>query len=172
MIALERITRYIPDNMPIILDARFGELGDSADLFARGAFEAYHADAVTFGSTPSQQTIEAFLKFQDKAVFLPGDDLQAAIVRVRICNEKSNGGCGIRVEVDHLADLPEIEVEIPIIVSAHNALSAQAAQAIQNLIKSHPLSILDVGSSILYESRREDYAEGVRATIEAMKEMI
>jgi hypothetical protein len=165
MIALERITRYIPDNVPIIFDAKFGKLGDSANRSARGAFEAFQADAATFGSMPSQSTIEAFLKFEGKMIFLPGDNLDEAISQARICNVKLNGGCGIRVEVDQLDDLPEIEVDIPIIVSAHEALSPQAAQKVKNFIKSHSLSIVDVGSSVLYESRREDYMEVVRSTV-------
>ncbi len=161
MIALERITRYIPEDMPIILDAKFGELGSSADRSAHGAFEAFHTDAVTFGSIPNQSTIDAFLKFEGKTVFLPGDNFDSAISQARINQQRSNGGIGIRVEVDHLADLPEIEVEIPIIISAHAALSPEVTQAIKDFRKPHPLSMVDVGSSVLYKSRREDYAEVV-----------
>lgn len=195
MIALERITRYIPDNVPIIFDAKFGELGDSADRSAHGAFEAFQADAVTFGSMPSQTTIEAFLKFEGKTIFLPSDNLDETLT---IYKMRSNGGVGVRVEVNQLSDLSNIlsrsstassrsidsdarvtraasianEAGIPIIISAHVSLSPQAAQTIKNFSKSHPLSMVDVGSPVLYESRLEDYAEVVRARIDAMKNMV
>ncbi len=172
MIALERITRYIPDNIPIILDTKFGELGDSANRSARGAFEAFKADAVTFGSMPSQVTIETFLKFEGKVVFLPSDNLQTAMARARINQQRSNGGVGIRAEVDQLDDLHEIDVNIPIIISAHELLSTEVAQAIKNFSKSHSLSIVDVGSAVLVESRGEDYAEVVRGTVSTIRQRI
>src|SRR5512143_2411772 len=96
MIALERVTRYIPDHIPIIFDAKFGELGDSADRYAVAAFEAFRADAVTFGSVPNAPTIDVFLKQPGRAVFLPSTDLQAAI---EICAARSNGECGISVGI-------------------------------------------------------------------------
>src|SRR5512135_1383593 len=102
MIALERVTRYIPDYIPIIFDAKFGELGISADRYAVAAFEAFHADAVTFGSVPSQATIVAFLKLEGKTIFLPSDDLDAAI---EICEARSNGECGISIGIDQLSGL-------------------------------------------------------------------
>lgn len=169
MIALERITRYIPNDIPIIFDAKFGELGDSADRSARGAFEAFQADAVTFGSMPSEATIEAFLKFEGKAVFLPSDHLDEALT---ICKQRSSGGVGVRVKANQLSDLHEIEAGIPIIISAHAVLSPAAAQAIKNFCKAHPLSIVDVGSSVLHESRLEDYAEVIREAVSASKQQI
>ena len=172
MIALERITRYSPENIPIILDAKFGGLDHSADRYARGAFEAYRADAVTFGTLPNRSTIEAFLKFQDRAVFLPGDDIQAAIAQARIYRERSDGSCGIRVELERLSDLAEIEADVPVIISAQNEWDGQTVHLIRDFIKSHPLSIVDGGSAVLYKSSREDYAEAVRRAVSTNRRRI
>ena len=71
LIALERITRYVPDDIPIVLDTRFGPLGDSAVHAARGAFEAFRADAVTFSVPPDPRTLDTFLNYSDRLLFVP-----------------------------------------------------------------------------------------------------
>jgi orotidine-5'-phosphate decarboxylase len=47
IVALERIVRLIPPHIPIILDGKFGDIGNTAEAYARGVFEQFCADAVT-----------------------------------------------------------------------------------------------------------------------------
>ena len=70
MAALERITRLVPDEIPIILDGPFCAAGATADAYARCAFEQLRADAVTLFPYPGSDAVRPFLKRADRAVFI------------------------------------------------------------------------------------------------------
>jgi len=70
MVALERITRLVPDEIPIILDGPFCAVGATADAYARCAFEQLRADAVTIFPYPGSDAVRPFLKHADRAVFI------------------------------------------------------------------------------------------------------
>jgi orotidine-5'-phosphate decarboxylase len=70
VIALERLMRYIPTDLPIILDAKFGDIGSTAEQYARAAFEALGADAVTLSPYVGSDAVKPFLAYADKGVFV------------------------------------------------------------------------------------------------------
>jgi orotidine-5'-phosphate decarboxylase len=70
VIALERIIAYIPDDIPVILDAKFNDIGHTAQAYARGAFEALGVDAVTVNPYLGQDGIAPFLSAAGKAAFV------------------------------------------------------------------------------------------------------
>lgn len=70
MVALERIVRLIPPDIPIILDGKFGDIGHTAEAYARGAFEQFRADAVTLSPYIGSDAIRPFLKYADRGVFV------------------------------------------------------------------------------------------------------
>src|SRR5690606_30760315 len=58
-----------PD-IPIILDAKRGDIGATAEQYAREAFERYGADAVTVNPYMGHDSIEPWLEWTDRGVFL------------------------------------------------------------------------------------------------------
>lgn len=83
---LERLIAYVrqaaPD-VPVILDAKRGDIGNTARQYAREAFERYGADAVTLSPFMGQDSLEPYLRYPDKGLFLlcrtsnpGGSDLQ------------------------------------------------------------------------------------------------
>jgi orotidine-5'-phosphate decarboxylase len=84
---LERLIAHIhraaPD-VPVILDAKRGDIGATAEQYALEAFERYRADAVTLSPFMGYDSIEPWLRYEDKGLFLlcrtsnpGGSDLQA-----------------------------------------------------------------------------------------------
>lgn len=84
---LERLIAYIhkaaPD-VPVILDAKRGDIGATAEQYAREAFERYRADAVTLSPFMGFDSLEPWLQYEDKGLILlcrtsnpGGSDLQA-----------------------------------------------------------------------------------------------
>lgn len=70
---LEDICAYIKDNyphLPIVLDAKRGDIGSTASQYAREAFERYQADAVTVNPYMGRDSIEPYLEYQDKGVII------------------------------------------------------------------------------------------------------
>jgi orotidine 5'-phosphate decarboxylase subfamily 2 len=70
VVALERIVRLIPSHIPIILDGKFGDIGNTAEAYARGAFEQFKADAVTLSPYMGSDSVKPFLKYADKGAFV------------------------------------------------------------------------------------------------------
>ncbi|UCE66236.1 MAG: orotidine-5'-phosphate decarboxylase [Candidatus Zixiibacteriota bacterium] len=60
----------IPDDIPVILDFKRGDIGNTAAMYARSAFEYYGADAVTVNPYLGHDSIEPFINYKDKGVFV------------------------------------------------------------------------------------------------------
>jgi len=68
--ALKRTIEYIPDEIPVILDAKRGDIGSTARAYAQAAFEVWGADAVTVNPYLGYDSVRPFLEYPDKGVFL------------------------------------------------------------------------------------------------------
>ena len=83
---LERLMarmREIAPKVPIILDAKRGDIGSTAEQYAREAFDRYGADAVTLSPFMGFDSVAPYLQYKGKGAFLlcrtsnpGGDDLQ------------------------------------------------------------------------------------------------
>jgi hypothetical protein len=144
MIALERITRYVPADIPIVLDTRCGPLGDSAMPVARGAFEAFRADAITFSAPPDARTLDAFLNYPDKLLFIPG----------------------IIATSDQIGVL--IETGEALAMSSTNTLSLirEKAYRVGGKTAVPNLCLVESTSDLIYTSRRDDFADVLREAIQ------
>jgi orotidine-5'-phosphate decarboxylase len=79
---MEHMRRVAPQ-VPMILDAKRGDIGSTAEQYAIEAFERYGADAVTLSPFMGFDSVEPYLKYDGKGAFLlcrtsnpGGDDLQ------------------------------------------------------------------------------------------------
>ena len=70
---LERLMahiRNVASNLPGILDAKRGDVGSTAEQYAREAFERYRADALTLSPLMGFDSLEPYLRWRDKGLFL------------------------------------------------------------------------------------------------------
>jgi orotidine-5'-phosphate decarboxylase len=84
--ALEKIITHARMNypdIPVILDAKRGDIGATAEQYAKEAFERYQADAVTLSPFMGFDSIEPYLRYPDKGAIVlcrtsnpGGDDFQ------------------------------------------------------------------------------------------------
>jgi orotidine-5'-phosphate decarboxylase len=70
VIALERIIAYVPDEIPVILDAKLNDIGHTAQAYAQGAFEALGVDGVTVNPYLGKDGVAPFLSYPEKAAFV------------------------------------------------------------------------------------------------------
>jgi uridine monophosphate synthetase len=68
--ALTRIVGQLPTDIPVLLDAKRGDIGNTAKAYAKAAFEDLNADAITVNSYLGEDTITPFLDYLGKAVFV------------------------------------------------------------------------------------------------------
>src|SRR3990167_2123009 len=84
---LERLIahmRRVAPHVPVILDAKRGDIGSTAEQYAKEAFERYGADAVTLSPFMGFDSLQPYLRYHGKGAFLlcrtsnpGGDDLQS-----------------------------------------------------------------------------------------------
>ena len=68
--ALSRLRDVIPANIPLLLDAKRGDIGSTAAAYARAAFEVWRADAVTVSPYLGLDGVAPFIAHPGKAVFV------------------------------------------------------------------------------------------------------
>ena len=67
---LKKTIAYIPKDVPIILDAKRGDIGSTAEAYADAAFNYFAADAVTLNPYFGLDSIAPFLKYKEKHIFV------------------------------------------------------------------------------------------------------
>jgi orotidine-5'-phosphate decarboxylase len=70
--ALEATRRLIPPDIPAILDAKFGDIGSTAEGYAKAAFDAWGFDAVTVNPYLGKDALEPFLRRDGRGVIVLG----------------------------------------------------------------------------------------------------
>ena len=193
---LERTIDYIHRSypgIPVILDSKRGDVGNTAERYAIEAFERYHADAVTVSPYLGGDSMEPFLKYEDKGVIIlcrtsnPGaGDLQdleisgrrlfhvVADLAARRWNTRGN--CMLVVGATYpreLAEVREIVGNMPFLVPGVGAQGGDVAQAVQSGQTAAGAGLV-VSSSrgILYASAGENFASAAREATVKLRDQI
>ena len=136
---LENVCDYIRAKFPdvvLILDAKRGDIGDTAALYAREAFSRYGADAVTVNPYLGTDSLEPFLTTPGKGTIVlcrtsnsgssefqslevDGESLYLRVARTAAAKWRSIGECALVVGAtypDELAQVRTIVGDMPILV--------------------------------------------------------
>src|SRR5215213_1074985 len=68
--ALEETRRLIPANVPVILDAKVGDIGSTAEAYATGYFDTWDFDAVTVNPYLGEDSLAPFLSRHERGVLV------------------------------------------------------------------------------------------------------
>jgi orotidine-5'-phosphate decarboxylase len=193
---LERTIEYIHRSypgVPVILDAKRGDVGNTAERYAIEAFERYGADAVTVNPYLGGDALEPFLKYEDRGVIVlcrtsnPGArDLQdleigrhklyhtVAELAARCWN--SRGNCLLVVGATYpseLAEVREIVGNMPFLVPGVGTQGGDVDQAVRSGQTADGTGLIISSSrSILYASSGDDFASAARRATMTLREQI
>jgi orotidine-5'-phosphate decarboxylase len=193
---LERTIDYIHRSypgIPVILDSKRGDVGNTAERYAIEAFERYHADAVTVSPYLGGDSLEPFLKYEDKGVIIlcrtsnPGagevQDLEfggrklvhiIAELASRRWNSRAN--CLLVVGATYpreLAEVREIVGNMPFLVPGVGAQGGDVAQAVQSGQTAAGTGLIISSSrGILYASSGENFASAAREATQKLRDQI
>jgi orotidine 5'-phosphate decarboxylase subfamily 2 len=67
---LRAVIAAVPDDIPVLLDAKRGDVGHTAEFYARAIFETLGADAVTANPYLGSDALEPFLAYEDRHTFV------------------------------------------------------------------------------------------------------
>lgn len=68
--SLYKTIAYIPKNIPVILDAKRGDIGNTSKAYAKAAFEDFQADAITLSPYMGVDSVSPFLEYADKFAYI------------------------------------------------------------------------------------------------------
>jgi orotidine-5'-phosphate decarboxylase len=199
--ALERLIAHIHTRhpaVPVILDAKRGDMGNTAQRYAIEAFDRYDADAVTLNPYLGRDSVQPFLDRADRGAILlchtsnpSAKDLQELEVRDALGNRRplyqhvaalvanewnAHGNCALVVGAtfaDQLAQVRALVGDMPLLVPGVGAQGGDVAAVVQSG-KNSSGSGLIVSSSraILYASPEEDFATAARRAALALRDEI
>jgi orotidine-5'-phosphate decarboxylase len=193
---LERTIEYIHRTypaIPVILDSKRGDVGNTAERYALEAFERYAADAVTVNPYLGGDSLEPFLKHENKGVVIlcrtsnPGardvQDLQIGARRLyHVIAEmvaqrwNTRGNCMMVVGATYpreLAEIREIAGDIPFLVPGVGAQGGDVAQAVQNgRTRDGTGLVISSSRAILYASAGPDFTTAARKATATLRDQI
>lgn len=186
---LERLMEHMRRSaplVPIILDAKRGDIGSTAEQYAIEAFERYGADAVTLSPFMGFDSVAPYLQYHGKGAFLlcrtsnpGGDDLQSQrlasvegqpllyehIARLAQGPWNLNGQLGLVVGATYPAEIEKVRAMAPLLPLLIPGVGAQGGDAVATVKAGwRPDAPIIVNSSraIIYASSGDDFAVAAR----------
>jgi orotidine-5'-phosphate decarboxylase len=196
---LERLLAYIrrvAPQVPVILDAKRGDIGATAEQYAREAFERYQADALTLSPLMGFDSLEPYLRWRDKGLFLlcrtsnpggselqlqtlaNGDKLYEHIARLAAGEWNRQGQLALVVGATfpgELARVRELAPTLPLLIPGIGAQGGDAAATVRAGWRGgEPPAPLVISSSraVLYASAGADFAAAARAVADVTRRQL
>jgi len=187
---MEHIRRVAP-HVPIILDAKRGDIGSTAEQYAMEAFERYGADAVTLSPFMGFDSVAPYLKYQGKGAFLlcrtsnpGGDDLQNQrlssvagspllyehVARLAQGPWNLNGQLGLVVGATYPAEIDRVRAlapTLPLLIPGVGAQGGDAIATVKAGLRANGPIIVNSSRAILYAASDAQFADAARR--EALK---
>lgn len=199
--ALARLVAHVHDahpGIPLILDAKRGDIGSTATHYAAEAFDRYRADAVTTNPYLGRDSVQPFLDRADKGVVVlcrtsnPGAaDLQDLGVRDTQGRERplyqhvaetvardwnGNGNCALVVGATWPGQLREVRAivgDMPLLVPGIGAQGGDVEAVVRNGCDAAGAGLLVSSSrAILYASSGDDFAQAAAAAARGLRDAI
>ncbi len=195
---LERLIahiRAVAPQVPVILDAKRGDIGSTAAQYAREAFERYRADAVTLSPFMGFDSIEPYLAYPGKGAILlcrtsnpGGADLQGQrlagadgqageflyerIARLASGPWNRGGQIGLVVGATFPAEIErvrELAPTLPLLIPGIGAQGGDAAATVRAGARGGATIVVNSSRAVLYASAGADFAAAARRVAEATR---
>lgn len=193
--------RKIAPQVPVILDAKRGDIGSTAEQYAKEAFERYGADAVTLSPFMGFDSVQPYLKYHGKGAFLlcrtsnpGGDDLQAQrlagvpgepllyehIARLAQGPWNLNGQLGLVVGATYPNEIERVRAvapTVPLLIPGVGAQGGDAAATVKAGWRGSagattaPI-VVNSSRAVLYASADADYASAARRVAQQTRDIL
>ncbi len=185
--------------VPVILDAKRGDIGSTSQAYSDAVFGSLRADAVTLHPYLGQDALQPFLEHAECGCFIlchtsnPGaDEFQNLLVRredgtaeplfisvarrVATVWNTQNGNCGLVVGATYPQELQMVRAaagDLPILVPGIGAQGGDLNAVVRAGLDSQGGGlILSASRSVLYASNGPDFAEAARYEAQRLRDEI
>jgi orotidine-5'-phosphate decarboxylase len=194
--ALKRTLKYIPGDMPVIGDAKRGDIGNTARAYAKAIFSNLNVDATTVNPYLGFDSVEPFLEYTDKGVLIlcrtsnPGAlDFQSLqckddsghrplfeIVAYKASQWNIHGNIGLVVGATYPEELKLIRQshpDMPLLIPGIGAQGGELELVVRYGVNSKgEKAIINSSRQIIYASRKKDFARAARGAAAELREQI
>ncbi len=193
---LERLIahiRRVAPTVPVILDAKRGDIGATAEQYAREAFVRYAADAVTLSPFMGFDSIEPYLRHDGKGLILlcrtsnrGGSELQAQVLeggerlyeriaRLAAGSWNRDGRLGLVVGAtypEELARVRELAPTLPLLIPGIGAQGGDAEATVRAGWRPGGPIVVSSSRAVLYAGSGPDFAQAARAVADAARQQL
>jgi len=190
---LKKTMEHIPADIPIIGDAKRGDIGNTAKAYAKALFSTFGFDAATVNPYLGFDSIEPFIDYQDKGVFIlcrtsnrgaldfqglrcaTGPLLYEMVAR-KAKEWNIYGNIGLVVGATYPEELKSIRSicpEMPLLIPGIGAQGGDLALAVSYGVDAKgEKAIINVSRQVLYASKERDFAQAARNTADRVRNQI
>jgi len=193
---LKRTVKCIPSDIPVIADAKRGDIGNTSKAYAKALFEFFGFDAATVNPYLGFDAIEPFLQYRDKGSFVlcrtsnaSAADFQSLrcetqrglrslfeIVADKAAEWNTAGNTGLVVGATYPDELQLIRrqhPDIPILIPGIGAQGGDVPLTVKYGTSSKgDKAIINSSRQIIFASRGKDFAEAARKAAKALRDEI
>ena len=201
---LERLMAYLraqAPQVPVILDAKRGDIGSTAEQYAKEAFERYGADAVTLSPFMGRDSVQPYLRYSGKGAFLlcrtsnpGGDDFQnqalAAlpgqprlyehIAQLAQTTWNDNGQLGLVVGATYPQELARVRAlapTLPLLIPGVGAQGGDATATVRaawrgSATQTTGAIVVNASRSVLYADSGAQFAQAARHEALTLRESL
>jgi len=200
--ALIRLIAYVHaryPSVPVLLDAKRGDIGSTSEAYARAAFDVCDADAITLNPYLGGEALTPFLERGERGAFIicrtsnPGsaelqemrvsspdglgyEPLYIALAR-RVASEwNANGNCGLVVGAtypDEIAQVRAVVGDMPLLVPGIGTQGGDLEGTLRAGLDSVGQGLLISASrSVIYASSGLDFAQAARREAKRLNQEI
>jgi orotidine-5'-phosphate decarboxylase len=190
--ALRETLKLIPKSVLTIGDGKRGDIGNTAERYAKSLFDDFGFDAVTVNPYMGYDSVEPFLKNPEKGIFIlaltsnaGSKDFQRLKIGTKPLYEKvvqaakkwnTKKNIGLVAGATHPKELQYIRKmvpDMPILIPGIGKQGGDLKSAVRfGCDKNGQLAIINASRSIIYASSGKDFAEAARAEAKRMLEEI
>ena len=194
--ALKQTVDYIPEDIPVIGDAKRGDIGNTAQAYAKSIFVDFGFDATTVSPYLGFDSIEPFIQYHDKGVFVlcrtsnaGAVDFQSLrcqvdgkqlplfeIVAQKVGQWNTHGNLGLVVGATYPEELRLIRQnhpDLPLLIPGIGAQGGDLALTVRyGVDKKGQKAIINSSRQIIYASRDKDFARAARQAAKELRDQI
>ena len=193
--ALKQTVKHIPGDIPVIGDAKRGDIGNTAKAYAKAIFDGFGFDATTVNPYLGFDSIEPFIQYREKGIFIlcrtsnaGGTDFQALrcleheqrslfeIVALKASDWNVHGNIGLVVGATYPEELKLIRQDhpdIPLLIPGIGAQGGDIALTVRYGVDAQgERAVINSSRQIIYASRERDFAEAARKAASELREQI
>ena len=194
--ALKRTVAYIPDDIPVIGDAKRSDISNTAKAYAKAIFDNFGVDATTVNPYLGFDSIEPFIQYRDKGIFIlcrtsnasavdfqslhceaePGYRPLFELVALKASQWNIYHNIGLVVGATYAEELRLIRQQhpdMPLLIPGIGAQGGELASVVRYGVDAHgEKAIISSSRQIIYASQGEDFAQAARRVALSLREQI